>query len=458
MTDTYSKTVFLVDDEKAMRRSVEQWLTLSGFTVKAFDNGHTALCELSPGFDGVIVSDVKMPKINGIDLMDAAHKIDPDIPVILITGHGAVEMAVEAMKKSAYDFLEKPFSPEKLLDIVKRAAERRMLVLENRTLRHHLAEASGLARHLIGNSPAIKHLRQDISDLASTNVNVLILGETGTGKEVVAQALHQFGNRASQPFYPVNCGAIPADLFESELFGHEAGAFTSAKSAKQGAFEYATGGTLFLDELTSLPLSMQVKLLRVLEDRSVKRLGSNKQRHVDVRLIAATNDDILKSVDQESFRRDLYYRVNTMELRIPALRERGDDIILLFNHFASLAAKEYERDVPELSTTDIMALRTHSWPGNVRELKNTADRLTLSHHRGNVRVSDFLGKKAVSEKQNPTALSEQVNAFERDVIADALSKANGNINEVMQALDLPRRTLNDKMIKHGLSREKYKNQ
>ncbi len=450
-----TKNVVLIDDEQAMRRSIEQWLDLSDFNVRSFSNGHEALVELSADFDGVIVSDVKMPGISGMEVLDAVINIDTQIPVILITGHGEVAMAVEAMKRSAHDFLEKPFSPERLLEVVSRAHDHRTLVLENRRLRGKLADISGLKKRLIGECKAIETLRNEITDLASTNVNILLQGETGTGKEVIARALHDFGNRTAAPFTAIDCGAIPADLFESEFFGHEAGAFTGAANKKVGFFQHANKGTIFLDEIINLPLPMQAKLLRVLQERQITPVGANKTVDVDVRLVSATNEAIDTAIKEERFRADLYYRVNTIELYVPPLRERGDDVILLFEHFVQIAEREFKRGAPELSADDLARLRSHRWPGNVRELKNIAERFTLWRGTGFARISELVqGAKPRKDRAN-CSLKDQMNSFERDVIASALAKYEGNISDVMLDLGLPRRTLNDKMVKYGLAKEKY---
>lgn len=448
-----SDQVILIDDEKDMRRSVEQWLSLSNFDVKAFSDARTALDHIDQNFSGVVVSDVKMPDMDGMTLLDAVKQKDPDLPVILMTGHGDVAMAVDAMKRSAYDFIEKPFSPEKLSETIARACAKRTLVLENRHLKDRLGQASGLSRYLIGESAAIRALRADIAHIASTNVNVLINGETGSGKELVARALHESGQRATNVFHPLNCAAIPKDLFESEFFGHVKGAFTGADAARIGAFQYAHNGTLFLDEVNGLPLDMQVKLLRALEAGSIQKIGSNEPVDINVRVIAAANEDLQNAIDDGRFRDDFYYRLNTIEINVPPLRERMEDIPLLFKHFVAIAQTQFNCTAQPISSDGFAALHTHSWPGNVRELKNIAERYTLARSDEQANIKNLISRtRKPSEQSRP--LYDQVADFERAQIAIALEQHGGNINAVTKSLDIPRRTLNDKMQRYGLSRKK----
>ena len=450
-----TKPIILIDDEKAMLRSVEQWLNLSNFSVTAFSNARSAYESLTADFTGVIVSDIKMPDMDGLALLSAVKELDPEIPVILMTGHGDVPMTVKAMKQGAYDFLEKPFSPERLADIVTRAFEQRTLLLENRRLKKQLADSSGLSRYLIGESEVMRDLRSELVHLAATDVNVLLQGETGTGKELAARALHDFSHRAQFPFQAINCGAIPDELFESEFFGHKAGAFTGAGDARIGAFEYASGGTVFLDEVTSLPLPMQVKLLRVLQERKVQRLGANTLIDIDVRVVAAANEDISQAVASGELRDDLYYRLNTIELHIPPLRERGEDILLLFKYFVSLAEKQFEHSANDLMASDMKALRAHAWPGNVRELKNIAERFVLSRSHGASDLERLIHSKAQNKKDLSTtcSLAEQTARYEKSLIEQSLKQHEGNISAVMDDLSVPRRTLNDKMNRYGLERD-----
>ena len=313
--------VIFVDDEAAIREAVQQWLQLSGFTVRLCKSAEECLKNLERGFAGVVISDVRMPGTDGLALLERLQQLDRDLPVIMVTGHGDVPMAVQAMRDGAYDFIEKPFTPERLLDSLRRALEKRRLVLENRQLREQATLKDQVESRLLGVSKPMEALRRQVLALAGTPVNVLIRGETGAGKELVARCLHDFGPRADKPFVALNCAAIPEQLFESELFGHESGAFTGAQGKRIGKLEHANGGSLFLDEIESMPLAQQVKLLRVLQEQQLERLGSNQSIRVDLRVIAATKPDLLEEARAGRFREDLVYRLNVAELRLPpALR------------------------------------------------------------------------------------------------------------------------------------------
>ncbi|WP_321390397.1 sigma-54 dependent transcriptional regulator [uncultured Desulfuromusa sp.] len=455
MTEGENK-VYLVDDDAEMRAATAQWLELSGCHVQSFTDAPTALIQLSNKFDGVVVSDIRMPKMDGMTFLSRLYALDSDIPVVLLTAHGDVQMAVDAMQKGAYDFIEKPFDPEYLLDIVRRACEKRRLVMENRELRRRLAGVCGIEQRLIGNSPEIRRLREEILDVADTDAPVLIQGETGTGKEVVARCLHTFGARRDGKYVAVNCGAVPENIFESELFGHERGAFTGADRQRIGRFEYAQGGVLFLDEIGTMPLPLQVKVLRALQEREIIRIGSNEARPVDIRLISATSKNLLEECSAGTFREDLYYRINVVELRVPPLRERGEDILLLFNYFVGQAAVAYNRPEVSLQDADIGLMMNHDWPGNVRELKNIAERYVLS--------SVPIGQRLTSVLRSPTqgaanagnsSLQELMRYHERLLLEQALIRHCGDVQAVMIDLDLPRRTLNEKMARHHLDRKNY---
>ncbi|UVE44408.1 sigma-54-dependent transcriptional regulator [Pseudomonas chlororaphis] len=437
-------SVMLVDDEASIRTAVEQWLSLSGFEVQLFSRAEDCLARLPRDFPGVILSDVRMPGISGLELLKQVQQRDPDLPVILLTGHGDVPMAVEAMRDGAYDFLEKPFSPETLLSSLRRALDKRGLVLENRRLHEQADTREKIDSTLLGVSRALQTLRRQVVDLAALPVNVLIRGETGSGKELVAHCLHDFGPRADKPFVALNCAAIPEQLFEAELFGHESGAFTGAQGKRIGKLEYADGGTLFLDEIESMPLAQQVKLLRVLQEQKLERLGSNQSIAVDLRIIAATKPDLLDEARAGRFREDLAYRLNVAQLRLPPLRDRREDIPLLYEHFAHAAAERLGRSVAPLGGAQLSRLLSHDWPGNVRELANVAERQVLG-----------LGEPEPEAIDPGQSLAAQQEAFEAQCLRAALTRHKGDIKAVLVELQLPRRTFNEKMQRHGLAREMF---
>ena len=439
-------SVLLVEDDAAMQLGCVQALQLAGISVRAAESAEAALKHIGPGFAGVVVTDMRLPGADGLSLIREAHDIDPALPVIMITGHGDVSLAVEAMRSGAYDFIPKPFSPELLVEVVQRALEKRRLTLDVATLRRALSMRDGLE---VGRSPQIQRVRQLVLEVADSPVDVLIRGETGTGKEVVARALHEHSRRRQSPYVALNCGGLPDSLLDSELFGHEAGAFTGAQKRRIGKIEHAHGGTLFLDELESMPLGVQVKLLRVLQERVVERLGSNQTVPVDVRVVAATKDDLLARAQQNTFRADLVYRLNVVNIELPPLRERREDIPLLLEHFMLLAASRYGRQQPALPQAQLRQLMTRDWPGNVRELRNVADALVLG-----------VGPQWVSP-QTPApgapgeaeqSLTETVEHFERSLIADALQRHAGNVVQTAKALHIAKTTLADKIKKYGLGR------
>ena len=447
-----SNKVLLVDDEKSIRMSLAQSIELAGFEVITCASAEQALEKLRAQWDGVIVSDISMPDMDGMKLMGQISSIDSEIPMILMTGHGDISMAVSAIQQGAYDFLEKPFSPDKLLDVIRRASEKRALSLENHRLRNELETQVALGPRIIGNSAEIVQLRRLVASVADTPTDILIEAETGTGKDLLARYIHEHSNRREHKFVAINCGAVPESLIESELFGHEKGAFTDAKARRIGKFEYADSGTLFLDEIESMPLALQVKLLRVIEDRSIERLGSNESIHLDLRIIAATKVDLKALAEQGLFREDLYYRLNVVKVTIPPLRRRKDDIVLLFQHFSIIASTQYGRDVEELSRERMAALMSHDWPGNIRELRNIAERNVLL---GENCTFDF-DNKLIPQEESGLNLAEQVAQFEKMLIHSELGKCGGSIQDTQNSLELPRKTLYDKMKKYGLDKKDYK--
>ena len=447
--------VLLIDDEAVVRQSTGQWLKICGFKVDSFSCAEDALKVIDDTFSGVVITDVRMPGMDGLQLMRAALEKVPGLPVILLTAHGDVDMAISSMRDGAYDFIEKPFVPDRLVETVHRACEKRQLVLENQKLQKILASQSGIDTKIIGISPAIQRLKREILKLAEQDTNVIVYGETGTGKELVAQCLHEYSHRKAHNFVPINCGAIPESLIESELFGHEAGAFTSAAKKRIGKFEYSDKGTLFLDEIESMPQNLQIKLLRAFQEGVIERLGSNNPINVDLRVIAAAKVDLR---DDDNFREDLFYRLNISQLHIPPLRERLEDVPLLFNHYLKVLAVDHEKPQRTLASNDLTTLTSYHWPGNVRELKNFAIRYSLDSE---LSVADILlsAEGMFATESRPfqhVPLAIQVANFEAQVIRESLSRYQGSIKDTMEQLDLPRRTLNQKMIRYGISRTDFK--
>ena len=435
--------VFLVDDEAHLRTACAQALDLADIPVETFEGASGVVERVGRGWPGIVVSDIKMPGVSGLDLMASVLAVDPEIPVVLVTGHGDVPMAVAAMRDGAYDFIEKPFASDQLVDSARRALEKRRLVLENRALRGALAGEGSLEQTLIGRSEPMIRLRDGIMNFAQTDADVLILGETGAGKELVARSLHDYSPRREERFVAINCGALPETLIESELFGHKAGAFTGASKARMGRIQYAHGGTLFLDEIESMPLDLQVKMLRVLQDRTVQPLGGNEEVPVDVRVVAATKEDLRTLADEGRFREDLYYRLDVLTLAIPPLRDRQDDIVLLFQHFVDEACRRFDRPAQALDPEVAADLTARDWPGNVRELQNAATRHALG-----------TGAPAPRGEEGERPLAQQMEAVEKRLIERALAKHGGSLKATYEGLGISRKTLYDKMRKFGLSVEK----
>lgn len=448
------RTVLIVDDDPSMRAALRQWIRLAGFATVEVAGADEAMSRLSPDFDGCVVSDVKLEGEDGLALLRRIASLDTDLPVVLITGHGDVPMAVEAMRAGAYDFIEKPFDPDHIAEVVRRAADRRALVMENRALKKQLEDGAGLESRLIGNSPAMESLRQQILHFAKTDAAVLITGETGTGKEVIAQALHDFSLRSEGPFVAINAAALPEAMVEAELFGHEAGAFTGADRRHIGRIEAAHDGVLFLDEIVSMPLVLQPKLLRVLQESKVDRIGGTKSIDVNIRLVSASNLHPGEAVRSGRLREDLLFRLNTIELHVPPLRERGRDCLLLFDTFSNRLAAQYGIGAPGLSVRDEAFLQTYPWPGNVRELRNAAERFVLNAEVNPQPLEALVtGQREPSDPARSAGLKDLMDEYERSLIENALRRHKGRVADVLRELNLPRRTLNEKMTRHGLTRE-----
>ena len=454
MTSTGLK-VLLVDDDASFRRVQEYQLSQAGYRVTACADGAEALDAFRSGGHDLVVTDIRMPGIDGLELLTRLKAVSAETPVMVVTGHGTIETAVEAMKQGAFDFLTKPFPGDRLRLTLERADEFRSLRREIRELRRAV-ESRFAFENLIGSAPAMKGLFEAMELVAPTSSIVLVNGETGTGKELVARAIHHNSLRKDRPFVTLNCGAIPATLMEAELFGHSKGAFTGAEQARKGKFEAADGGTLFLDEIGEVPLELQPKLLRVLESGSVDRLGEDAPVQVDVRIVAATHRDLPGMVDEGSFRRDLFYRLSVVPLLIPPLRERRQDIPLLAAHFLGRMARRTDRPGLEFDPATLDILESYDWPGNVRELENViermvvlgrSDRLTPDGVPAGIR-SAGTDKDGAGFGLPPGGIN--LEALEIDLIRQALEREGGNQTRAAKALGLTRNTLLYRMQKYGL--------
>ncbi|MEH6824259.1 MAG: sigma-54 dependent transcriptional regulator [Motiliproteus sp.] len=439
--------VIVIDDEEIMRESMVQTLELEGYAASAYEDPQLAFAECSMNWQGVIICDVRMDIMNGLEVLQKILDIDSEIPVIMFSGHSDIAIAILAIRQGAYDFLEKTDDPQHHLNTVQRAWNKRELVLENRRLRQAIEGQHQMDERLVGQTDAMVRLRETVLQLAQVDVDLIINGETGTGKEVVAKCLHDFGPRRNKQFVALNCGAVTESVIESELFGHEAGSFTGANKKRIGKIEHACGGTLFLDEIESMPASLQVRLLRLLQERTLQRLGGNSDIKVDIRVVAASKVDLREAADQGTFREDLYYRLNVAIIDIPSLDARKNDIPLLFTHFVDQASQRFGREsrpVPELL---LQQLSMQSWPGNVRELGNAAERWVLGLPLG--------GNACLDETPKQGNLDEIVGNYEREIIFSALKANKGQVELTAQRLGIPRKKLYLRMKKHGLERRDF---
>ncbi|WP_165677500.1 two-component response regulator AauR [Metapseudomonas otitidis] len=435
-------TVLIVEDDPHVLLGCQQALILEDIPCIGVGSAEEALAQVGADFAGIVITDIRLPGIDGLELLSRLKARDRSLPVVLITGHGDISMAVNAMRDGAYDFMEKPFSPERLVEVARRALEKRSLDREVSALRRQLAGRQSLEQRIIGRSPAIQALRELIANVADTAANVLIEGETGTGKELVARCLHDSSRRRDHEFVALNCGGLPENLFDSEIFGHEAHAFTGAGKRRIGKIEHANKGTLFLDEIESMPINLQIKFLRVLQEQTLERLGSNQPIPVDCRVIAATKTDLDDAGKAGTFRSDLYYRLNVVTLELPPLRERREDILMLFEHFLQLASLRFDRPAPTLDNATASSLMAHDWPGNVRELRNVAERYALG--------LPALKKSGQAPDGNAPSFAEAVEVFERNLIGQALERHAGNISQAALSLGMAKTTLFDKVKKYGL--------
>ena len=438
--------VAIIDDEKDVRESISQWLTLSGFETQEFQSAQQALKVINKDYPGVIISDIKMPDLNGIEFLKKLMIKDSTIPVILITGHGDVSMAVEAMHLGAYDFLEKPFDPNKIVEISKRALINRKLVLDNRSLRRELSDGTVLLKKLVGSSREMIKLREDILDFGRADGHIFITGEIGTGKTLIAQAIHACGARQGREFITFNCAAYPVDEIENKLFNRP------IDQNVKPIFEQVSNGTLCLESVEQMPKECQNKLLAHIKSRDY---SSEKY----VRLISISEGKNKKDVGHEILP-SLFYRLSSLNLEIPPLRKRGNDILELFNHFLDLYSDEYGYNSPEINAVEAAQLLQASWPGNVRQLINLAEKAVLHHKKRPDSLSKLLFQEINASEQIETdiygrPLKEHVEAFEKMLIDNTMKRMRGSITAVMKELGLPRRTLNEKMAKYQLSRSNY---
>ena len=455
--------ILIVDDEAFIRENLERILAEEGYHPYSTDNGDDAVNEVSEADVDLVLLDLNLGAESGLDVLRAMREVDPDVLVIIITGYGTVESAVEALKMGAYDYIKKPFKADAIRLIVKLALETQNLRREVRQLRRgsQAREASG-DNIMVGSSEQLTQVYRQIREVAKHETStVLITGESGTGKELVARAIHQLSPRKSKPFVEINCGSLPFNLLETELFGHERGAFTDAKTRKIGLFEEANGGTIFLDEIGEMDMNLQVKLLRVLEDRKIRRLGGNRNIDIDVRVVAATNLEIKEALEQKGFREDLYYRLNVFPIHVAPLRERREDIPPLLDFFLKHFSEEFHKNVNEISRAALDLLMRYHWPGNVRELRNVMERVCIMHNQETI-TPECLPREIWGEKPQDKAsfdyrippegilFEEIVGRLEKDLIAQAVGITGGNVAKTARLLNLPRGTLRYKMEKYEL--------
>ena len=437
--------IAIVDDEQDMRQSISQWLALSGYDTETFASAEDALKSLGPEYPGIVISDIKMPGMDGMQFLKKLMGNDSALPVIMITGHGDVPMAVEAMRVGAFDFLEKPFNPDRMSELAKKATNARRLTLDNRALRRELSDGGQLMKKLIGQSPVMERLREDILDLGQADGHVLIDGETGTGKTLVAHALHAVGARAGKKFVLVSCSALEEDALMKRLFGP-----MLPEDSQLPAVEEARGGTLVLEDVETLSEPVQGRLLSFINEEGTPP---------ETRIIAISNLQEQGKTCEDALRPDLYYRLAALKITVPPLRQRGEDILTLFTRLADQFSEEYGCDAPKVSAQEAAQLLQAPWPGNVRQLINVAERAVLQSRRGSGSITSLLMND--HEEMQPVMttegkpLKEYVEAFERMLIDNTMRRHKGSIASVMDELCLPRRTLNEKMAKYGLQRADY---
>jgi DNA-binding NtrC family response regulator len=447
--------ILIADDEKAIRKTLKEILEYEGYKVDEAEDGQKAYDMIREGEYDVVLCDIKMPKLDGMEVLDRIKKEGTDSQIIMISGHGTLETAVDAVKKGAFDFISKPPDLNRLLITVRNALDKSSLVTETKVLKRKV----GKTREIIGDSPAIMKIKDTIERVAPTEARVLVTGENGTGKELVARWIHEKSNRCNGPLIEVNCAAIPSELIESELFGHEKGAFTSAIKQKLGKFELANGGTLFLDEIGDMSLSAQAKVLRALQENRITRVGGDKDILVDVRVVAATNKDLTQEIEAGKFRMDLYHRLSVILIHVPSLNERADDIPMLAEKFVKEICEDYGIPKKVLTPKALEELKTMNWGGNIRELRNVMERLVILSEQKITEEEVKLFVTNTQAKDTPTDLFENFDKFqdfkehiEKLFIHHKLQKFNWNVSKTAEVLDIQRSHLYNKIEKFDLRR------
>jgi len=443
--------ILVVDDEAIVRESLGDWLSDVGHQVLTAENGHQALGIIQEEKPGIVIADLVMPGMDGLELLRKAKEISPTIEVIIITAYGSIPTAIAAMREGAYDYIEKPFCPEKAELLIGKLVEHRRLIEENISLHQRLEERYRF-ENIIAKSPKMQRVVELIKVVAKSNATVLITGDSGTGKELVARAIHSQSYRRDKPFIAVSCAALPESLLESELFGHEKGAFTGAYAQKKGKFEAANRGTLFLDEIGEMSANIQVHLLRVLEEKEFTRVGGNELIKVDVRVISATNKDLKKAVANGEFREDLYYRLNVVTIELPPLRERKEDIPLLAQHFLKKFAVENQKEVTDFSPQATDFLLKYDWPGNVRELENAIERAVILAKDSYIDIADLPQENRLLVHSAPRG--ESLREVEKNHILNILNETGGNYSEAARILGISRVTLYNRLRAYGLDVKK----
>jgi DNA-binding NtrC family response regulator len=448
-------SILIVDDEKEIRDSLSIIFQEEGYDCTTSENAESALIALDKGNIDIVISDIRMPGIDGIKLLEKILEIAPQTIVVLITAYGSVETAVQALRKGAYDYILKPLDFDEVTIRIKNLLKHNQLILENRALNKQIDKNFNF-NSIIGNSPVMQNIYKMIRRVSKSNTNILITGPTGTGKELVARAIHFNSNRANKPFIPINCGAVPESLWESEFFGHKKGSFTGALNNYDGVFKSANTGTLFLDEISEIPENIQVKLLRVIQEKEVKPLGTDSYFNVDVRIVAASNKDLKKRITEELFREDLYYRLNIVEIEMPSLSERKEDIPLLINYFTEKYNNELYRNVKLITNEAMNLLINNEWKGNIRELENCIERSVLLSEGDKITVNDLPASiRGLDNIQLycPDKLSEALGSYEKYHIQQTLKKTDGNRAQTASILGIDTSTLYRKMQRYSIDME-----